>query len=163
MDLAITGNLVTRAVEDHTGVMKAILAGNLFEDRAGMNKDAVASRQRLHGGISRPFPEDFRSLLLVSGLTAEKVETFRLADPSRPFVGYSLFDQLAGRGDIRRLVLARIHLDQTDLHAPSSRASRTKSIENTGRNPVRPLRAAPRRRRARRREHEPPAYRDRPR
>src|ERR1700733_295422 len=116
MDLAIAGDFFAAAVEDHGRIVDLVLAGDLFEDRAGMDEYAMPPRQILHRVIGRAVAENFSRGLFFGTDAAKKDETLRQAHPVGLLFGHGTFDEFGRRSDVRLLRMAGIHLDQGDFH-----------------------------------------------
>jgi hypothetical protein len=116
MDFAIARDFRAGAIEDHGGVVDPFSISGFFQDRAGMNIDAMFFGELLHRAIGRAAGNAFGRRQLGLAIAAEKIETFGQRDPIRPLFRDRLFDEARRGGDIGGLVADRIHLDQGNFH-----------------------------------------------
>ena len=133
MDLAIAGDLVAGAVEDHGRIVDAVLAGDFFEDRAGMDEDAVPARQLLHGAIGRPIAEDFRGLIFVRAWPPRKSKHSGRPTQSGRSSATACSMSAEAVAIFAALSWPEFIWIRLIFMGPSSRGSRTKSNENRAR------------------------------
>ena len=112
MELAVASHLVAAAVVDHAGVEVALIAP--LDQAATVEKDAL-----FPGLLPRPLGARAGDLLRggrVGLVGAEVVEHLGEQNEVGALVG-ELLDALCRRGQVGRLVLPGVHLDEPDLHA----------------------------------------------
>ncbi len=87
-----------------------------------MDEDAVPPREVADEGIGRAagrggaVRKQFGGRALGVARASQEIETFGQQHPIGSVFGHRLLDQGRGLGEIGRLVVDRVHLDERDLH-----------------------------------------------